>query len=147
MFQVNCTLKQLQGWICSLFPWMGSASRAQCFSGCHGLPSSQVERAERWELGSGACPRMGLCSVPGTKFISGCCCVQNWDRFQLLYHKICRRLNTEILKLVHKKELNLFSLPQFLFSDSKLKCSALGLVCHSSGTLMTPVQCRDIWAE
>lgn len=146
MSHVNCTLKQLQGWVCSLFPWTGSTSGAQHFSSCCWWPRSQVERTERWELGLGPGPKMGFCSVPGTKFISGCCSVQHWDRLQMLSHKICR-LKTEILKAVCKEELNLYCLPSPLFNDSKPKCSALGLVCHSSGTLMTPVQCRDTWAE
>lgn len=64
-----------------------------------------------------------------------------------LYQHICRRLKTEILKAVHTVELDLYPLPPPLFNDSKLKYSALGLTCHSSGTLMTPIQCRDIWTE
>lgn len=137
IFQVNRTLKQLQGQIWSLFPWMGSVSRAQ-------LPqAAQAQRAERWELGFEACPRIGLCSMPGTEFIIGCCCVQQRDKSQLLLHKTCRRLKTEMLKAVHKKELNPYCLPLPLFDDSQLKCSALGLAWCSSGTLMAPVQCGE----
>lgn len=71
-------------------------------------------------MGPAAYPRTGLCSVPGTKFISGFCCVQHPDRSQLLYHKIYRRLKTEILKAVCKEQLILYSLPPPLFNDPKL---------------------------
>lgn len=89
---------------------------------------SQIRRAERWERGSGDFPRTDLCFVPGTKFTKLVnSCVQNWDRSQLLYQEICRRLKTEILKAVHTEKVDLYPFPPPLLTPN---WNILPLVSH-----------------